>query len=185
MGENYRQQETKSMLKSVCRTGREEETLIFVPLLRSGCCDEWCCIAFYCTVHSCVWAVYCYHTSLLCVAVTSLGNTWCCQCQEHCPSVFILTPFQTQFNPLPRVVAYQWHSFMAQSSRDLKCRKQNSIAAVGGNQWAQLWTWQRGFNVQQDFKPLATVSCLVIQNAHVAQLYVVFFSMCLIDSMPC
>lgn len=66
-GENYWPWATESMLKPVCGTGRVGETLVFVPLLSSGCCNKWRCTAFYCLVHSCVWAVYCYHTSVLCV----------------------------------------------------------------------------------------------------------------------
>lgn len=65
---------------------------------------------------------------------------------------------------------------MAWSSTDLKWWKPSSVAAVDRNQWAQLWTWQRGFNVQWHFKPLAPVHCLVTQIVHVAQLYVFLLS---------
>lgn len=56
---------------NVCRTGRAGERLIFVSLLSCGCCEEWRCVAFYCPMHSCVGAVYRYHTSLLCVYVVT------------------------------------------------------------------------------------------------------------------
>lgn len=49
--------ETERMQKSVCGIRRVKETLLVVTLLNTACCDEWCCVAFYCPVHSCVWTV--------------------------------------------------------------------------------------------------------------------------------